>query len=239
MNLSASHLIAMNQRCFLQLALLGILFPGCRPERVGEVAPPAAVPATVVVCLDGSRSYRVLEKAKADTLRFLTGLGPSSRVFCRWITDQSDGPECVIFSAIIPPRPERLKNPFDLRARQQILRQQKLGRDFSATLSLALEQAPRPNSSGTDIWGALFAAGQRLKDAPQRRLLLLMSDLNDTCARYYPGIWLPDVEVWVLDYQSSGPTDAATRSFWTDALTRRGARSVRFILADEPKWELP
>jgi hypothetical protein len=193
---------------------------------------------TVVVCLDGSRSYRVLEKAKADAIRVVKGLGPSSRVFCRWITDQSDGSECVIFSAIIPSAPEPLKNPFDLRARQRILRQQKLVSDFSTTVSLTLKQAARPNSRGTDIWGALFAAGQRLREAPHRRRLLLMSDLNDTCARYYPGIWLPDVEVWVLDYQSPGASDAATRGFWTEAMIRRGARSVRFILADDPAWEL-
>jgi len=98
--------------------------------------------------------------------------------------------------------------------------------------------AAAPNSERTDIWGALLAAGQRFQNTCGKAVLLLFSDMNDTCARYYAGISLHGAEVLVLDYQS-GNSDTEVQAFWTDAMIRRCARSVRFVHVDEPIPELP
>lgn len=189
-------------------------------------------PLVCVIAIDGTRSYRFLSKAKEITINVVKRLPDGSRVYVRWITEDSNSDKASIVSATIPDT-RRPKNPFDVKAKEmrKVMMAKKL--HILRQIINAINSAKSPMARKTDIYGALYAAGERFSNAPDMpHLLILLSDMEDNAGNQY-SINLNSADVWILGYQVSSKEEGRKRK-WTEYLTSVGASKVKFNHIDEP-----
>lgn len=185
-----------------------------------------------VVYVDGTGSYTYLEKAKATIVKFISGLPGGSKVYVRWISEDSLSDKNAIVSAILPGM-NKPKNSFDLKERQRYALSRKKDAQIKVQMGQVIAAAASPRAKMTDIYGALYGAGIRFSANPGLApVLVLLTDMSDNVKKDYT-VSLAGAEVMVMDFQV-GSDDAKVRASWTEYLTKAGAQDVRFLGLDEP-----
>lgn len=217
----------------LLLCLTLAVLSGCT-TRQGSAASAKAVepPVCAVIAVDGTGSYEYLEKAKATIVKVIQGLPAGSKVYVRWITEDSVSDKNAIVSAVLPDM-GKPKNTFDLKERQRYAIMQKKAAQIKAQIDKVITAAVSPKAKMTDIYGALYSAGIRFSANPNLTpVLILLTDMDDNVKKAYP-VALCDAAVMIMDFQV-GTDDAKVRTTWTEYLTKAGAQSVQFMSLDEP-----
>ncbi|MEW6418374.1 MAG: hypothetical protein AB1480_09670 [Nitrospirota bacterium] len=211
---------------FSTISAIGCDFKKSRAESA-EVKP-----VVCVINIDRTGSYQFLNKAKEITINIIKRLPDGSRVYVRWITEDSNSDRASIVSAIIPDT-RRPKNPFDVKAKEmhKVLMAKKL--HIQRQIINAINSAKSPMARRTDIYGALYAAGERFGNASDMPpLLILLSDMEDNVGNQY-SINLKGADVRILGYQVSSKEEGRKRK-WSEYLRSAGASNVRFSHIDEP-----
>ena len=192
------------------------------------------IPQLSVVLLDGTSSYRYLAKAKRTALNKLMKLPHGSKVYVRWVTNESYGDENSIVSFIIPQKPIKNKNPF---ANPKTKRNYKIKMaKYQLTwkrIAIQIQKAQSPNSNATDIMGALLAASKRFKNnSDYNPLLIMLTDLDGNVNHSYDNIDLKNTVVKILDYQVDSRQNKR-QEFWVNKFKELGASDIKFVFIDD------
>ena len=233
----------------LVLVVAGSLLTGCggRPTDktrsrgavgAGEVTmqpvgKDARQPAICVITIDGTRSYQFLERAKQTAAAVIRALPGASKVFVRWITEDSESDRCAIVSVLLPPDPIKPKNPYAKHLRERYHQQQDHNRQIRERMIAHMVQATSPNAGRTDVWGTLLAAAERFDNSPSLRpMVILLTDMVDNVGKRPTRLTLSGMTVQIMGFQVDGGT-AERKAWWIERLTERGAVSVTFTHLDE------
>lgn len=217
---------------FFLCVSLAILLAGCgeKPVKVRQKVPD---PVACVIMIDGTGSYEHIDKAKATARKVIGELPPGSKVYVRWITENSQSDKSGIISAQLPAI-EKPKNSFDMREKQRyaaaVAKIKKQRQEIFETLSGAVS----PKAMRTDIYGALAAAGMRFEgNGGMKPMLVLMTDMGDNVKKSDLDVILKNASVRILDFQV-GQNDAELKTYWRQYLSSRGAGKVDFAYLDDP-----
>jgi len=223
----------MTRLLSLLLCLTLAVLSGCTTRQGSNAsAKTAEPPLCAVIGIDGTGSYEYLDKAKTTVMKFIQGLPAGSKVYVRWISEDSLSDKNAIVSAVLPGM-GKPRNTFDLTARQDYAVSKKKDAQIKAQVGKVITAAVSPRSKMTDIYGALYSAGIRFSANPNLTpLLILLTDMDDNVKKSYP-VALSGAMVMVMDFQV-GTDDAKVRTTWTEYLTKAGAESVQFMSLDEP-----
>jgi hypothetical protein len=189
-------------------------------------------PLACFIAIDGTGSYRFMNKAKEIVINIIRGLPDGSHVYVRWITDDSVSDRAAIVSAIIPDTKKPI-NPFDVKARElhKALTAKKI--QIQRQIINVVMNAKSPRSERTDIYGTIYAAAERFNNVPDMpHLLILLSDMEDNVGNQY-SVNLKDTDIRILGYQVSSKEEGRKKK-WVDYFSSIGARNVRFSHIDEP-----
>lgn len=209
-----------------------VLLAGCGEKPV-KARPKAPEPVACVIMIDGTGSYEHIDKAKATARKVIAGLPPGSKVYVRWITENSQSDKSGIISAQLPTI-EKPKNSFDMREKQRyaatVAKIKKQRQEIFETLSGAVS----PKATRTDIYGALAAASMRFEgNGGMKSMLVLMTDMDDNVRKEDLDVILNNASVRILDFQV-GQNDAELKTYWRKYLSSRGAGKVDFAYLDDP-----
>lgn len=195
---------------------------------------PKEEPQVVFIAMDGTGSYRYLDRAKEVTIQLVEKLPPGSKVFVRWISADSYSDQASIVSAILPPIPVL---PSALNRRANAAYRDSLARRkaFYDRLHQVIRQAQSLRAPKTDIWGALYAAAERFEGNPGKvHRLVLMTDMDDNVGRSYDDFSLAGAKAEIMAFQADPYQKGKSRKKqWTSHLTKLGAASVEFKSMDE------
>jgi hypothetical protein len=191
-------------------------------------------PQVCTIFIDGTSSYTYLSKAKQTALKKIFNLPPGSKVYVRWITDDSFSDGCSIHSFIVPQKPEKIKNPF---ANPKIKKGYKTKvlkyKYIWKKLASKIQKAQSPNSNSTDIMGALLAASKRFRYNPDYQpSLIMLTDMDDNAHKKYDNIDLKNALVQLLDYQVDSKQNDR-QEIWVDRLTSLGASAIKVAFLDD------
>jgi hypothetical protein len=218
----------------LMSALIIFAF-GCQKVSKEADASTSSKKYVVVILIDGSKSYKFLDQAKKTVVDILEGLPAGSLVYVRWISSDSIKDDFSIVSAVFP---EEVKgnNAFDVKNKRK--KQLVKAKDLKVRKQVItiISKSISPKSNLTDIYGALYSAGERFKLASDHiPLLCLITDMEDTAGKEKDyEISLQNVDVKILGYQV-GNNDVALKNHWTQWLTDRGAAGIYFSSLDNPE----
>lgn len=224
------------QRTIITLLLFPVLvyLTACSKVQGEEVQEKKTEPVVLVIAVDGTKSYRYLEKAKKTVIGVINNLPDNSRLFVRWITEDSASDRNSIVSALIPDA-KKPRNPYDLKGRKEY--KIKLATKIEAVKQInnMIAGARIPMAQRTDIYGAIYSAGERFIDAKERPLLILLTDMDDnTNLKDRYNINIKGTDVIVLDYQMNSVKGNGSKGYWTEYLKSVGADNVRFQHIDDP-----
>jgi len=188
-----------------------------------------------IILIDGTGSYKYLDKAKQTAASLVRTLPGGSKIYVRWITENSVLDRYAIVSGLLPNDPSEIRNPFanpQVKARyRSILKKNRMVRE---QIIAQIINAKSPSAKRTDIWGGLLAASDRFKSNPNLKpMLIILSDMIDNAGKNYSTIDLMNATVRVLDFQIDTRVET-TKQKWTKILTNAGAASVQFYTLDEP-----
>jgi hypothetical protein len=189
---------------------------------------------TCVIFIDGTGSYKYISKAKKTAFYKIQCLPAGSKVYVRWITNNSILDDCSLISFIIPKKPTSPRNPFvnpmeKKKYRINLLKYKQL----MTNIAVRIQKAQSPNARYTDIWGALFAASERFQyDSKNQPHLIMLTDMVDNTNRKYKNINLKRASVQILDYQVN-PKQYERKQCWKKRLTSLGAATVEFAFLDD------
>ena len=186
------------------------------------------------IFIDGSKSYKYLNKAKRTALYKILSLPPGSKVYVRWITDDSYTDGCSIHSFIVPHPPAKIKNPF---ANPKIKKGYKIEllkyKQVWKKVALKIQKAQSPYSSYTDIMGALLVASKRFRYNPDYQpSLIMLTDMDDNAQKKYDNIDLKNAQVQILDYQVDSKQNER-QEIWVNRFTSLGASAIKFAFLDD------
>ncbi len=195
-------------------------------------------PVVCVVLIDGSGSYQYLKKAKITTLNYLSHLPAGSKIYIRWITENSISDQSSIISFRVPEMPGKPSNSLSNKAKRKYVAAMKKNRVFKQRIYRKILDAKSPMSPRTDIWGALFAASERLNGgSDMEKKLILLTDMIDNVRlekRVSDQIKFDSARVEILDYQViPGAKENGRKKYWNKRLSSFGAASVTFSHIDE------
>lgn len=195
-------------------------------------------PVACVVLIDGSASYEYLDKAKVTTLNYLNHLPAKSKIYIRWITENSISDQASIISYMVPESPAKPANNLSNKAKRKYVTRMKRIKAFKQNIYRKILDAKSPQSPRTDIWGALFAASERLNGGTNMdKKLILLTDMIDNVRlekRVADQIKFESASVEVLDYQViPGSKENGRKEYWDKKLAAFGAVSVNFSHIDE------
>jgi hypothetical protein len=208
---------------------------GCQNINRKAEASVSVRPVVAVILIDGSKSYKYLDQARRTVGNIISELPAGSKVYVRWISHDSARDDYSIVSAVFPENVESNNNAFDVKAKRKMeevkAKNLKLRRQ---AIKLVME-AISPVSNRTDIYGALYGAGERFKLSPDRvPLLILLTDMEDDAGKEKSyEIALNNAVVNIMAYQT-GKDDVEKKKHWTKYLNTRGASAIRFLPMDEP-----
>lgn len=191
-------------------------------------------PQCCVVFIDGTGSYKYLDRGKKVAISLLNSLPPESKVFVRWITEDSYSDKASIISLLLPPVPSA-PSALNQRAKDAysdfIARRQRFYSKAAATINTAVS----PHAMKTDIWGALYAASERFDSNPNLEpLLVLMTDMDDNVGRSFDAFSLKGVKTEIMAYQVDPHVKGNSRKKqWGGILKQLGVSSVEFKHMDE------
>jgi hypothetical protein len=214
------------------VTLLAMASGGCLKSKSSH-ASMQQEPSLYIILIDGSASYKFMEKAKQTVMNFIQGALPSdSKVYVRWITEDSNSDQYSIVSAVLPATTKPV-NPFDVKGKKNY--QTTLAQDGQIRQQVisTITKASSPQASHTDIYGALYVASERIAANPHMKpVVILLSDMDDNVGRSTAyQIQLNSAVVKVMDYQSNYHD---VKQHWQRYLKDHGAGSVSFISVDEP-----
>jgi hypothetical protein len=191
-------------------------------------------PIACVIAIDGTRSYKYIDKAKQTTARIVQNLPGNSKVYVRWITKDSLSDKCSVVTALFP-NTSKPHNPFDVKAKQRYHTALIKFQQTSKQATKAIIDSQSPRAGQTDIYGALYASSVRFSgNTDMKRVLILLTDMDDNVGNKDKlNINLENVTVKIMDFQA-GPEDDKRKEQWLAYLTSRGAASVQFLPIDEP-----
>ncbi|MBI5410306.1 MAG: VWA domain-containing protein [Nitrospirae bacterium] len=209
---------------------------GCKGASTEAAAQKASEPATVcVVAIDGTGSYAYLPKAKGTVRKVIQSLPAGSKVYVRWITEDSVSDKYSIVSAVLPEAVSKSKNAFDLKSKKKVKIAAIQDRQIREQISKIVDEVKSPKALRTDIYGGLYAASVRFQSNPSMRpILILLTDMDDNARKsdaYMVNLSMAEVKV--MDFQA-GPDDVVRRQEWEAYLKAKGAESVSFLTIDEP-----
>lgn len=221
----------MNKYILAGFILMLFLISGCglRKGPVEEVKP-----LVCVIAIDGTGSYKYLDRAKQIVIDVVNALPDKSKIYVRWITQDSNSDMTSIVATVIP-ETKKNTNPFDQKGRRlaEISRGRKIR--IVNQVSKVIHDATSPNAGRTDIYGTVFAASERFSNNPDTHpLLILLTDMDDNVgSKEKYTIDLDGADVMILGYQV-GPKAEGQKKFWKDYLIGVGAGNVVFQHIDEP-----
>lgn len=220
----------MSKYIFAFLALILMLTSGCDlMKQRAEVKP-----LICVIAIDGTGSYKYLDRAKYIVIDVVNSLPDKSKIYVRWITGDSNSDNASMVSAIIPATKKK-NNPFDQKGKRmaEIANAKKI-RIIKQVIKV-INDAKSPDAGRTDIYGTIYAASERFNNNPDSPLLLiLITDMDDNAGnkgKYT--IDLVGAEVKILGYQV-GTNAEGYKQMWNDYLIGVGAGNVEFQHIDEP-----
>ena len=217
---------------FLLIVTVAGLLAGCG-QKQARTKPPVPEPVACVIMIDGTGSYEHLDKAKHTARKVIAELPAGSRVYVRWITENSQSDRRGIVSTQLP-RIEKPKNSFDLREKQRYTTAVTRIRKQRQEIFDALSAAASPRAMRTDIYGALAAASVRFDGSIEMKpLLIMMTDMVDNVRNSHIEVNLKNARVKILDFQV-GSNDAELKSNWRQYLSSHGASGVDFAHLDDP-----
>lgn len=213
-----------------------VIVAGCRKSVHDAQSPENSSFKKVVcvICIDGSKSYKYLDQAKKTVAGILASLPPGSKIYIRWIADDSVKDSFSILSTVLPEKGKK-GSPFDVKNKknQDIIKAKDVKIRKSA-IKIIL-QAVSPKSNRTDIFGAVYAAGERFKISADRvPLLVLLTDMEDDAGKEKTyDIALNGASVKIMAFQT-GKNDITIKKNWSEYLSGHGASKVEFLPMDEP-----
>jgi hypothetical protein len=180
------------------------------------------------------KSYKYLDQAKRTVGDILAELPEGAKVYVRWISHDSAKDNFSIVSLLLPEEVS-VKNAFDVKTKRKMEVTKAKNIRLRKQAIKAVMEAVSPASNLTDIYGAIYSAGERFKLSPDRDpLLILLTDMEDDAGKEKGyEIALSNAVVNIMAYQT-GKDDVAMKKQWSDYLVSHGASSVRFIPMDEP-----
>lgn len=215
-------------RRVLGLITLASLLWSCRP-RAGA-APARPEPLTLVVALDGTRSYERLDEARRQLGEVLTHVPPGSDVVARWISRDSYAPSNAIVAGSLPEVDATAANPFDRRERRRRAAHLEAFAAARTELLRAIERAPSPRAGATDIFGFLAFASEVARRSHGRRVVVaIATDLRNNVHLYDHDVnadTLSSVDVILLAFAAPSPSARAEQE---RLLLSLGAARVRAI----------
>lgn len=221
----------LSLRCLMVLmAILMLTISGCK----GGKEAVEADPITCVVALDGTGSYKYMDKAKQTTMNIAQKLPGNSKMYVRWITDDSLSDKSGAVTAELP-NTSKPMNPFDTKGKVRHKKALVKSAKIRKQLLMSIDRLKSPRAPMTDICGALYAAGVRFNSkAESKPVLILLTDMDDNvglCGKYKTN--LNGAIVKIMDFQA-GQNDEKVREHWQSFLKEHGAESVEFMPVDEP-----
>lgn len=226
------------------LMALALLVSGCTGKEAGASieAPQKSVagqvnqaePVVCVMLIDGTGSYEYLEKAKQTAASVVRMVPGGSKIYVRWITENSILDRSAIVSALLPTEPAELKNPFtNPQVKFRYKSVLKKNRAIREQIISQITKAKSPKAMRTDIWGGLLAASERFKTNPNMKpMLIIHSDMIDNVDNRYSTIDLTNVTVRILDFQTDTKSEV-TKQQWTQHFSSLGAKTVEFYYLDD------
>ncbi len=211
-----------------------ILLSGCIGKKDDPVVNTEIEPFVCVILIDGTGSYKYLDRARDIVVNIIQTQYNCRKLYVRWITEDSNSDQCSIVSAVFPDT-SNPKNPFDVKEkrRHKILLEQ--DRQIRHKVMRTIIDAKSPEAIRTDIYGAIYAAGERfISNSDMHPVLIILSDMEDNVGlkdRY--AINLNGADVIILGYQVSS-NEEGKKQRWTEYLSGIGAGSVTFSHIDEP-----
>jgi len=229
----------MRHKHYITLLLLSTIFFACGHEvkddnNTTDKYRWGKKPVICVINIDGTGSYNYLEKAKNTALNIINTLPSQSRIYIRWISENSILDKNNIISAILPGVKTSSSNPYiSQKTKDNIDKQKELNNKLKQETIESLISAKSPKANKTDIYGCLAAASERFKNhSDKKAFLILMSDMKDNVGRKFNNYMLNGVEVLILDFQSDDNSFEAKEK-WTEELLEKGASNVSFAEIDE------
>lgn len=211
-----------------------VVITGCQNMDRKAEASVSVKPVVSVILIDGSKSYKYLDQAKRSVGNILAELPSGSKVYVRWISHDSVRDNFSIVSMVLPEE-VTVKNAFDVKTRKNMDTMKAKGINLRRQAIKAVMDAVSPSANRTDIYGALYGAGERFKLSPDRvPLLILLTDMEDDAGKEKSyEIALNNVTVNIMAYQT-GKDDVEKKRCWSEYLAAHGAASIRFVPMDEP-----
>ena len=220
----------MSKYIFTVLVLILLLSSGCGLKKQHE----EVQPLVCVIAIDGTGSYKYLDNAKNIVMDVVNALPDKSKLYVRWITQDSNSDSASIVSAIIPVTKKKI-NPFDQKGKR--LAEISKGRKIKIMnqVTKVINGAKSPKAGRTDIYGTIYAASERFSSNPDSLpLLILLTDMDDNVGNKEKyTIDLGGADVKILGYQV-GPNADGYKKMWSDYLISVGAGEVDFQHIDEP-----
>jgi len=191
----------------------------------------------VMMGIDDTGSYHLLDQAKHIASHFIMQLEPGDVFYLRRITDKSYSDSCNFFRLELPQTEvSAIKNPFDRKARKQ---RKALEHHTQALKREAIKKIKEMKPIGarkTDIFGFLAVASEKFSHKGQniKPIVIIASDLQDN-VRFKPDLILSDVTVAVVGFQvMNDPKETAKcRDKWKNVFNKAGASKTIFIRSDE------
>jgi len=186
-----------------------------------------------VFLLDGSKSYNYLDKARQSIKSIVHNYKNCVKINVRWISEDSYLDNNIITSALLHDT-SMLRNPFSLVEKRKKKIMEATNDETRKELMAKVRSAKSPESSYTDIYGALMASSARFVGSSDfRKNLFIFSDMVDNAdKKIYRKPRLDGVNVYVVDFQSMADSEDI-KKYWSEFLKSIGAISVEFSYIDE------
>lgn len=220
------------KKIYTLLFIIIMFVSACTGKKI-DIEQKTVEPAVCVIMIDGTRSYEYLDKAKDTVKKVIAGLPSGSKIYIRWITENSRADKNAIASAQFV-KIVKQRNAFDMREKQRFAMSIAKVKKQRQEIFEALSGAVSPRSMRTDIYGALAAASARFEgNSDMKPLLVLLTDMNDNINKTDLSISLNNAIVRILNFQV-GQDDEQLKSYWKDYLLSKGAIKVDFAYLDDP-----
>ncbi len=231
------------KRFFLWMFLMFLAFSGCEAEKKEEplvsqksqmIERPKRV---IVVAIDFSGSYKLLNQAKDMLCWIIEKLRPGDILYCRAITDSSYLDNCSIFRLEIPALKEyHDDNPFDRKSKNQRSRELFQINMMKKEACNKLSVSPFTKVMKTDVYGFLAAASDKFALIPYgyQRILIIASDLQDNIG-YDVKPQLARVNVAITGFQNDKDPSKTLKfkSRWVKYLSEAGAAKIVFLAIED------
>jgi hypothetical protein len=210
-----------------------ITLSGCKGKESSSKNPEME-PLVCVISIDGTGSYKYLDKAKQIVTNLIQRQQGCNKIYVRWITEDSTSDSNAVASAAFPDT-AKPKNPFDVKEKRRYEILLVKDRQIRQQVIRTIINAESPEANRTDIYGALYAAGERfISNSDMYPVLIILSDMEDNVGKKEQySVNLNGADVIILGYQVSSEEEGRKQR-WAEYLSSIGAGSVSFSHIDEP-----